>query len=99
MGTTRAPTRRRFMRETAAATLFCGSLGMAFAEPARRAKPKSVAAVVTAYEYGLHADVLLGKILDGWKQDGGPGPALGLVSMYVDQFTTRDMARAQSRKH
>lgn len=62
-------------------------------------KPKSVAAVVTAYEYGLHADVLLGKILDGWKQDGGSGPALRLASMYVDQFSPRDLARAQARKH
>ena len=75
------------------------SLRAAVAGPSRQPRPKSVAAVITAYEYGLHADVLLGKILDGWKQDGGPGPALNLASMYVDQFTTRDLARAQSRKH
>ena len=67
--------------------------------PIPSAEPKSVAAVITVYENGLHADVLLGKILDGWKQDGGAGPALKLASMYVDQFTTRDLARAQSRKH
>ena len=60
---------------------------------------KSVAAILTAYEKGLHADVLIGKILEGWKQDGGPGPALKLASMYVDQFTDRDMARAMSKKH
>lgn len=61
--------------------------------------PKSVAAVFTAYEKGLHADVLIGKILEGWKQDGGPGPALKLKSMYADQFTDRDMARAMSKKY
>ena len=61
--------------------------------------PKSVAAVFTAYEKGLHADVLIGKILEGWQQDGGPGPALKLASMYADQFTDRDMARAMSRKY
>lgn len=60
---------------------------------------KSVAAVVTAYEYGLHADVVLGKILEGWQQDGGPGPALKLVSLYVDQFSDRDLARPMAKKH
>ncbi|SIO34033.1 hypothetical protein SAMN05444166_3917 [Singulisphaera sp. GP187] len=87
------------MQQAAAATLCCGFPAAAVAAPSRASKPKSVAAVITAYEQGLHADVLLGKILDGWKQDGGPGPALKLASMYVDQFTARDLARAQSRKH
>lgn len=62
-------------------------------------QPKSVAAILTAYQYGLHADVLVGKILEGWKQDGGPGPALRLASMYVDQFPEGDMARPMSQKH
>ena len=61
-------------------------------------KPKKVAAVVTAYAKGLHADVLLGKILEGWEQDGGPGPALELVSMYLDQFPEKDQARTMSKK-
>ena len=42
---------------------------------------KSVAAILTAYEKGLHADVLIGKILEGWNQDCGAGPALKLTSM------------------
>src|SRR5262249_42359241 len=50
-------------------------------------------------EKGLHADVLLGKILEGWRYDGGAGPALKLASMYVDQFTPRDMARPMAAKH
>jgi hypothetical protein len=89
-------TRRAFIRTTAGATFSVTIPNFAEAAPV---KPKSVAAVITAYEYGLHADVLLGKILDGWEQDGGPGPALKLASMYVDQFTKRDLARAQSEKH
>lgn len=58
-----------------------------------------VAAVLTAYCQGLHADVLVGKILQGWKQDGGPGPALKLASMYVDQFPEQDLARELAAKH
>lgn len=61
--------------------------------------PKSVAAVVTAYRHGLHADVLVGKILEGWKQDGGPGPALKLASMYVDQFPENELARPMADKY
>lgn len=62
-------------------------------------EPKSVAAIVTVYRYGSHADVILGKIMEGWKQDGGPGPALKLASMYVDQFPSDDMARTMGAKH
>jgi len=62
-------------------------------------KPKSVAAIITAYCKGLHADVIVGKVLEGWKQDGGPGPNLRLASMYVDQFPDCDMARSMSKKH
>ncbi|MFO0979984.1 MAG: hypothetical protein U0996_26535 [Planctomycetaceae bacterium] len=65
--------------------------------PANRI-PK-IAAVVTIYRPFSHSDVILGKILEGWKQDGGRGPALKLVSMYVDQFPSDDMARKMSAKH
>jgi hypothetical protein len=62
-------------------------------------RPKLVAAIITIYRPGSHADVLLGKILEGWKHDGGAGPALKLASMYVDQFPSDDLARPMSRKH
>ena len=58
-----------------------------------------VAAIVTEYRPNSHADVLIGKILEGWKQDGGPGPALELRGLYVDQFPGEDLARAKARKH
>ncbi len=92
-------TRRVFLQEAAGAAILAGFPPAEGSVLPRRVQAKSVTAVVTAYEYGLHADVLLGKILDGWKQDGGPGPSLRLSSMYVDQFSERDMARHQSRKH
>jgi hypothetical protein len=93
-----SPITRREALAGAAATALLGGLS----RPARgdeSTKPKSVAAVITAYRRGLHADVLLGKILEGWKQDGGPGPALHLASMYVDQFPAGDLARPMAEKH
>jgi hypothetical protein len=90
---------RRDLLSAATAT----ALGSALAPPSPAAPAakalKSVAAVITAYEKGLHGDVLIGKILEGWRQDGGPGPALRLASMYVEQFTDKDLARALARKY
>lgn len=60
---------------------------------------KSVAGVVTIYRAGSHADVILGKILEGWKQDGGKGPALTLAGVYIDQFPNDDMGRAICAKY
>ncbi len=65
----------------------------------KTAKPKSVAAIITVYQPGSHADVLIGKILEGWNQDGGAGPALKLASMVVEQFPDADLARGMSRKY
>ena len=49
-------TRRQFLQSTAAAGL---TLGLpSFARAREDLKPKSVAAVITVYEDGLHADVL-----------------------------------------
>jgi hypothetical protein len=73
--------------------------GSALAAPAARPATKSVAAVITAYEKGLHGDVLIGKILEGWNQDGGPGPALKLASLYVEQFTDKDISRELANKY
>ena len=95
-------------RSTAAATLSGGLVHPLSAAAAVASKPKTVAAIITAYRKGLHADVLIGKILEGWHQDGGPGPALKLASMYVDQFDgqhrsgdeiRRDISRAMAKKH
>ena len=71
------------------------------AEPASAATktPKSVAAVITVYHRNSHADVLLTKILEGWKHDGGPGPALKLASVYIDQPATSEFGRQLLEKH
>ncbi len=91
---------RRQCLQVAAATTLGGTAAAGAAQPSRGpVKPKSVAAVITAYAKGLHADVLIGKILEGWRQDGGVGPALTLASMYVDQFPNNDLARPMAKRY
>lgn len=92
--------RRQFLRTTGAAGL-AASMGGGVASQLLAAEPavKPVAAIVTIYRNNSHADVLVGKILEGWKQDGGPGPALKLVSLYVDQFPKDDLSVNLAAKH
>ena len=80
----------------AAANTRCQSFHQSL--PPRPSK-KRVAGILTWYIEGSHADVLIGKILEGWAYDGGPGPNLELASLYVDQFPDRDMAREMARRH
>jgi hypothetical protein len=60
---------------------------------------KKVAAIITEYRRWSHADVIIGKILEGYNQDGGAGPDLRVVSMYVDQFPANDLSRDLAKKH
>ena len=91
--------RRNWLIGSAAATAGVGFARFAQSEPNPSLKPKSVAAIVTTYFKGSHADVLLGKILEGWKQDGGQGPALKLASIYIEQVGDRDIGLATAKKH
>ena len=63
---------------------------------ARRKLP--VAAVVTEYRNNSHADVIVGKVLEGWRQDGQAGPDLRLGSMYTDQVPGFRSSRRSSRR-
>lgn len=62
-------------------------------------RTRKVAGVVTVYQENSHADVICGKILEGYRQDGGPGPDLELVSLFTDQVPESDMSRDLARKH
>ena len=92
-------TRRHWLAGTAATAMWTGWAPPAAAGRSEPTKPRSVAALITIYEKGFHGDLIIGKILEGWKQDGGPGPALTVASMYVEQFTQRDLSRSLAKKY
>ena len=58
-----------------------------------------VAGVVSTYFRNSHADVIIGKILEGWRQTGGDGPALEVASLYVDQISDGDLSRSMAEKY
>lgn len=62
-------------------------------------KKLPVAAVVSVYTPNSHADVIVGKILEGYQQDGGAGPDLEVVSVYTDQVPAQDMSREKAKRY
>jgi hypothetical protein len=62
-------------------------------------EPKSVAGVLTTYFKGSHSDVLIGRLLEGWKIDGGQGPALKLSSLYIDQQVNTEFGRELAARY
>lgn len=95
-------TRRRFLHQSIGAVgLALGSAPLVDALSAEtKAREKlPVAGVVTVYHHNSHADVIIGKVLEGWLQDDGPGPDLKLVSLYVDQVGDNDLSGPLAKKH
>lgn len=72
-----------------------------FCQSSASAAPKKlpIAAVITEYSKNSHADMIVGRVLNGYGLNGGPGPALKLVSVYTDQVPASDLSRGLSRKH
>ncbi len=89
--------RRTLLQSAVVAGL--GKLALSATDVVPARAKKSVAAIVTVYRKNSHADVIVGKILEGWEQKGGPGPQLELASLYVEQFPQGDMAKPLSEKH
>jgi hypothetical protein len=63
-------------------------------------EPKRIAAIITEYRPGSHADVIIGKYLEGYKQDDKPPyPRNKIVSMFTEQVPTADMSRERAKKY
>jgi hypothetical protein len=82
--------------------LFLSSGALAAQVPALRAaqrKPR-VACILNAYFPNAHADVFIGRLLDGYRLNHSwHDPRLETVSFYVDQFPANDLAREQAEEH
>jgi len=65
--------------------------------PGRRPK---VACILNAYFPNSHADVFMGRLLEGYRLNGESHRSrMQTVSLYVDQFPTNDMAREQAAEY
>lgn len=97
-----SPTRRELLK-AGLSTALGAAVPSLFAPAARGFAPAReklpVAAVVTVYQKNSHADVIVGKILEGFQQDGGKGPDLRLVSLFTDQVPTHELSRGLAEKH
>src|SRR5256886_6378603 len=93
-------TRRDFLAGLGTA-LTAGAFEVELSEAeAAKPAPRKVAAVVTVYTHNSHADLIVGRLLEGYHLDGqAPRPNLKLVSLYIDQVAAEDKGRRLAAKH
>jgi hypothetical protein len=73
--------------------------GLALASPAAGARVR-VAAIITEYRKNSHADVIIGRMLEGYEYDGKRRePEVQVVSMFTDQAPANDMSRSMAAKY
>lgn len=84
--------RRTFLTSSSAAAFAgCGSAAAA---------PKRIAAIITEYWLGSHADVVVGKYLEGYNQDDkAPYPRSKIVAMFTEHVPKNDMSRPMGKKY
>src|SRR5512132_291436 len=72
----------------------------AVAQAAQSGEPKKIAAIITEYRPMSHADVIVGKYLEGYNQDDRPPyPRNKIVSMFTEQIPTADISRDRAKKY
>ncbi len=89
--------RRDFLLRTALAGASLAAPRFSHAQSSREKLP--VAGIATIYKRNTHADVVFGKILEGYDQQGGPGPGLKLVSLYIDQSEDSVLGIEMAKKY
>jgi len=66
----------------------------------KKDKPKRIAAIITEFRQNSHAEVIIGKYLEGYNRDNmEPFPQSKIVSMFTEQVPENDLSRAFSKKH
>lgn len=61
---------------------------------------KNIAAVLTVYTRNSHADVIAGRLLEGYEYNGERRtPGVRIVSLYVDQTPAGDLSAGMAAKH
>ncbi len=64
------------------------------------AAPKRIATIITEYRYNSHADVIVGRLLEGYDYEGRRiSPLTRVVSMYTDQVPGNDISRPMAARH
>jgi len=72
---------------------------LATTQPVGIEKPIRVAAIITTYFPGSHADVIVGKFLRGFPTDDGLlAPRTRIVSMFIDQVHQKDIGLQVAHK-
>jgi hypothetical protein len=101
MNQRRSRQRRTFLHQSivGAAALAAGEWDSPLRAQAPARDKLPVAGICTVYRKNSHADVILGKILEGYDQKGGAGPDLRLASLYLDQTPANEIGRELARKH
>src|SRR4051812_44985529 len=88
---TGSPDRRMLRRTFIAAPLL---------SVAKAAAPKRLAAIITEYRELSHADVIIGRYLEGYnKDDKPPYPRSKIVGMFTEQKPKNDLSREKARKY
>ena len=85
---------RRSFLGTSASSLGGITFGHRAAAETEKDKRPKVAAIITEYRGFSHADVIVGRFIQGYTLGLEPfWPRTKLISMYVDQFPKSDLSR------